>query len=209
MTLYTLNGQYPTNLPFRIRLADGRTRTDSSTFTPEEILDAGFTEVSDKPVANNTQTIEWSSEQRNWILLDKTEEEILNIEENKNFFIKTSINNHRNILIWEGFIFNGVKYDSRPEDQKRISGAGLLAFMAISQGSQIGDYYWHGGSTPFAWISQDNSINLMDAMTVIQFGKKAAEHESAHIFAARMLKDMNPIPEDFTNIAYWPQVETT
>lgn len=44
--LYSLNGAYPiSTLPHRIRLSDGTTRTDSSTFTDEEIADAGYSIV--------------------------------------------------------------------------------------------------------------------------------------------------------------------
>lgn len=44
--MYSLNGAYPIKtLPHRIRLSDGRTRTDSSTFTDEEIADAGYSIV--------------------------------------------------------------------------------------------------------------------------------------------------------------------
>lgn len=59
MTLYSKSGQYPTRLPFRIKLSDGRTRTDSSSFTEEEILDAGYVSVPDKPVATPWQTVLW------------------------------------------------------------------------------------------------------------------------------------------------------
>ena len=31
--LYSYNGEYPTDIPERIRLSDGSTRTDSSTYT--------------------------------------------------------------------------------------------------------------------------------------------------------------------------------
>ena len=44
----------------------------------------------------------------------------------------------------------------------------------------------------------------MDAQTVVEFGQEAAKHESSYIFAARMLKDMDPIPDDYTNPIYWP-----
>lgn len=59
---YSLNGAYPiTTLPYRIRLSDGSTRTDPSTFTDEEIADAGYSIVEavgfeeyEKPVWNGT-----------------------------------------------------------------------------------------------------------------------------------------------------------
>jgi hypothetical protein len=137
---------------------------------------------------------------QNWIVRDRTPEEV----EERRANLSQLITIYRDEKIAEGFEFNDVMYDSRPEDQKRISGASLLAFMAIVQGAQPGDYYWHGGSDPFEWIAQDNTAVPMDAFTVIEFGKKAAEHERSYIFAARNLKDMPVIPDNYTDPSYWP-----
>lgn len=76
MSLYTKNGSYPQPIPFRIRLSDGSTRTDPSTFTEEEIVDAGYTQVSNRPTPNSVQVVEWDSLNINWILRDKTLEEL-------------------------------------------------------------------------------------------------------------------------------------
>jgi hypothetical protein len=54
------------------------------------------------------------------------------------------------------------------------------------------------------WIAGDNSSVPMDAQTVTSFGQTAAAWKSAHVFAARAIKDMRPIPADFTDDAYWP-----
>lgn len=204
MTLYSYQGNYPNQIPFRIRLSDGRTRTDPATFTEDEIADAGYVAVSDTPSITENQVVSWSSELVDWVVRDKTPEELAAEEASKRNQTHNSINFYRDELISQGFWFNDVKYDSRPEDQKRISGAALLAFMAASQGAQANNYLWHGGTEPFSWIAQDNTIVQMDAQTVISFGQTAAEHERAHIFAARALKDMDPIPEDWTDPQYWP-----
>jgi hypothetical protein len=204
MTIYSYNGAYPQKLPFRIRLSDGRTRTDPTSFTAEEIADAGYTPVADTPSITDSQVLEWDSQAIDWIVRDKTAEEIAVELATKKTRTLNSITGFRDELIASGFWFNGVKYDSRPEDQKRISGAALLAFMAVSQGAEANNYLWHGGTDPFSWIAQDNTVVQMDAPTVISFGQTAAEHERAHIFAARALKDMDPIPDDWANTAYWP-----
>ena len=204
MALYSYNGAYPQTLPFRIRLSDGRTRTDPTSFTAEELADAGYTEVSDKPTITDSQVLEWDSQSVDWVIRDKTSEEIAAELAAKRTNQENNITFYRDTLIAQGFWFNGIKYDSRPEDQKRISGAALLAFMAASQGAQANNYLWHGGSEPFSWIAQDNTVVQMDAPTVISFGQTTAEHERSHIFAARALKDMDPIPDDWANTAYWP-----
>lgn len=200
--LYSKNGSYPAPIPFRIKLSDGRTRTDPTSFTTEEIADAGYIEVDDPPTVTNIEILKWTG--TDWLVRNKTEEELQNEANVRKNELSEQINSYRDQLISSGFWFNGVKFDSRSEDQKRINGSALLAYMAISAGAQEGDYYWHGGAEPFAWISKNNTLVTMDAPTVIEFGKVAAEHERTHVFAARTLKDMDPIPEDYTDPQYWP-----
>lgn len=59
MSLYSKNGAYPTELPNRIRLSNGSTKTDSSTFTAEDLTDAGYAAVEDKPSAGEFQDVLW------------------------------------------------------------------------------------------------------------------------------------------------------
>ena len=59
--LYSHKNQYPDQLPERIRLSNGSTRTDSSTFTTEELSDAGYVAVSTAPTYNNrTHNLSWN-----------------------------------------------------------------------------------------------------------------------------------------------------
>jgi hypothetical protein len=67
--LYSFNGQFPKELPFRIILSDGRTRTDPETFTAGEIADAGYLAVSDPPSYNPAyQTVAWQN--GDWVIPD-------------------------------------------------------------------------------------------------------------------------------------------
>jgi hypothetical protein len=202
MTLYSYKTQHPKPLPFRIKLSDGRTRTDPSTFSAEEIADAGYTPVRNQPIPEKHQVVFWSPADVDWVVRDKTQQELQAESDSR----RSRINVHRDKRISTGFLFQEKMYDSRPEDQKRIGGAAQLAFMAVVAGAQPGDYLWSGES-PFGWIAQDNSIVLMDAQTVIEFAKVAAAWESAHIFAARTLKNMEIVPEDFKEDKWWPPVE--
>jgi hypothetical protein len=72
--LYSLNGKYPNTLPFRIVLSDGRTRTDQTTFTEEEIDDAGFILVDNPPTLLEHQSLSWNGTE--WVVHTKTSEEI-------------------------------------------------------------------------------------------------------------------------------------
>lgn len=61
--LYSHNGLEPNILPHRIVLSNGTSRTDNTTFTEEEIADAGFTGPYERPEFNlNTQKLIWNSE---------------------------------------------------------------------------------------------------------------------------------------------------
>ncbi len=114
------------------------------------------------------------------------------------------VNRERDTRIQSGFTFAGKDYDFDDQSKANISGAALNAFMAIVAGAQVADLRWHLGANDFAWIAQDNTLTTMDAQTVVAFGQAAASHETAHIFAARALKEANPIPTDYVDDAYWP-----
>lgn len=114
------------------------------------------------------------------------------------------VNEERDRRIYAGFDFMGNHYAFDPASKQRVVGAATLAGFAVVAGAQPGDLYWHGGSSPFVWIADDNSLVQMDAPTCFAFGKAAAAHEELHIFAARAIKDTTPIPLDYTDDQYWP-----
>ena len=105
-----------------------------------------------------------------------------------------------------GFSFGGSFYQSRPEDRENISGAATAALAAMVNGAQAGDYRWHGGNEDFIWIAADNSTHPLDAQSTFALGQAAMKHKQDHIFAARALKNADPIPADFADDAYWPVV---
>jgi hypothetical protein len=74
--LYSHNNQEPQELPDRIRLTNGYTRTDRSTFTEQELADAGYRAVLPKPQAILGETVYWDTEAGNWNIRPASEEEI-------------------------------------------------------------------------------------------------------------------------------------
>jgi hypothetical protein len=75
--LYSYQGQEPSVLPHRITLSDGRSRTDSSTFTEEELNDVGITGPYEIPQYDSkTQRMHWNSETLSYVIEDKTDEEL-------------------------------------------------------------------------------------------------------------------------------------
>ena len=79
--LYSIKGEYPIDsLPHRIRLSDGSTRTDSSTFTADELSSAGITTVSYPPEYNaDTHKLIWDNTDVEWEVVALTQEEIDNL----------------------------------------------------------------------------------------------------------------------------------
>ncbi|QFT70684.1 hypothetical protein FIU93_28125 [Labrenzia sp. THAF35] len=116
------------------------------------------------------------------------------------------INAARDRRIDAGITFNGVLFQTRPEDRENIQGAYSRAQSAILiDGAQPGDFTWHGGLGDFEWIAANDSRVKMDAQTMMAFGEAVLDHKSAHIFAANAIKAMDPVPSDFDEIAaLWP-----
>tara|TARA_S200002703_G_scaffold87405_2_gene75265 strand:- start:2422 stop:2874 length:453 start_codon:yes stop_codon:yes gene_type:complete len=72
--LYSLNGSYPTELPDRIRLSDGSTRTKAETFTDEELADAGYVLAPEKPESDShLRKVDWGGE--DWIFVELSQDE--------------------------------------------------------------------------------------------------------------------------------------
>ncbi len=73
--LYSFNKNEPKELPFKIYLSNGRVRTDPSTFTDEEITDAGYVFAGFPPPHETaTQKANWDGTK--WVVTNKTTEEL-------------------------------------------------------------------------------------------------------------------------------------
>ena len=106
----------------------------------------------------------------------------------------------------ERFSFSGKSFgfvDGKGSDVN-IAGAATLSLAAIIAGSQPNDLRWADPANDFGWVADDNTRVLMDAQTCLNFAKAAAAWKSAHIAAARTIKDMNPIPADYAADSRWP-----
>lgn len=115
----------------------------------------------------------------------------------------TDVDAERDKRIAAGFIFQGKQYQSRPDDMLTISGAAQMAFMAVVAGSPEGNLRWANPDADFEWIAADNTRVKMDAQTVVALGTTAANHKSYLVFKGNDLKQLAPIPEDFTDDSYW------
>lgn len=112
--LYSLNRAYPKPLPKRIILSDGTTRTDPTSFTSEEIADAGYTPVSDPPPTPAYHRLTWSGTE--WGL-----EEVRTLEDAKRLKLESLSNIRR---YWETqFVFNNISIYLDQQTQARINAA--------------------------------------------------------------------------------------
>ena len=117
---------------------------------------------------------------------------------------RAAINAERDRRLGTTFTFAGKSYDCDTASLARITGAATLAGFAMGAGAAAGNLRWHGGTADFTWIAADNTLTTMDAQTCFAFGNAAAANQSAHIFAGRTVKAMDPITADYTDDKYWP-----
>jgi hypothetical protein len=135
-----------------------------------------------------------------WTIQPATPEQI----EERAQSLKDQINAERDRRLNLPFAFAGKMFDRDAVSIARINGASTLAGFAMGAGAQPGDLRWHGGEVDFMWIAADNSLVSMDAQTTFAFGREAASVESRLIFAAKQLREANPIPLDFADDKWWP-----
>lgn len=68
--LYSYKRQLPSRLPDKIVLSDGTTRTDSSTFSEEELRNAGYIVAPTPPPVLRSQKLQWNG--TDWVVSEKT-----------------------------------------------------------------------------------------------------------------------------------------
>lgn len=102
------------------------------------------------------------------------------------------------------FTFKGHAFDCDAASREAIAAMGSVALAAVLRGAPVKDVHWHGGADAFAWLSRANDMAVMDAPTFLKFTAALAAHRSAHVFAARRLKDMPGPISDITADHHWP-----
>ncbi|MBQ2262711.1 MAG: hypothetical protein II336_15235 [Loktanella sp.] len=113
------------------------------------------------------------------------------------------VNSERDRRLAADFEFQGKMYQRDQVSITRISGAATLAGFAVGAGAQPGDLRWANPDRDFGWIAMDNTITPMDAHTAFAFGQAAANVETDLIFAAKSVREMDPIPDNFTDDVWW------
>lgn len=178
MKLYSKNGSYPEPIPFRIRLSNGLTRTEPSTFTEDEIADAGYTEVSNPPSITTEQVLEWNSLNLEWIVRSVTEQEINNLKRLRLNYITESRDLELNSLTcqWD----NNV-WDSRESDSTRIANVLTMIEQASNQGIPT--------PTAVDWRTFDDQTRSLTVAQLIQLGASMFQTQQVIWYKQAMLKD--------------------
>lgn len=118
---------------------------------------------------------------------------------------KSDIDQERDRRIYKSFFWNGFEIQSDRDSIENILGACSKALIFITTGGDPNNPYWTSPTEKFTWIAADNSIVELTPAQMLAMGSTAAEHKKNCIFAARSLKDMNPIPLDFQDDKWWVQ----
>jgi hypothetical protein len=155
--LYSLNGQYPTEKPFRIRMTDGSTRT-AEAVTEETLSEAGYTQVLDKPEETLYQTPVWNG--TTWVMTDKVvvvrlvdgvvvEQEWENLQNQKSYGDDWKKFTFRDITSGKNYPHIGYTYDS--ENDVYISPKPYRSWTLNES------FDWEAPvSKPTDWVSDEN-----------------------------------------------------
>jgi len=140
MALYSKDGAYPIELPHRIVLSDGQTRTDNTTFTAEELANAGWAEVADRPSVADYQTLTW--ENGAWVVTDYTADQMRTEAQKRreNIPAERWLYENRNIL-WTDAALNEYELDSSVESQRKIASVQTAITAGIRPDNQVWKIY--------------------------------------------------------------------
>lgn len=117
------------------------------------------------------------------------------------------VNRERDKRINAGFRHGGHVYQSDPDSRENIAGAFNLALAFVSGGGDPDKSDWMTPGTDFGWRTRDNVEVPMTPAQMMDLGKAAVAHKAAHIYAARPLREADPIRADFADDPHWPVVD--
>lgn len=122
--------------------------------------------------------------------------------------IARSIDRMRDARIDGGFMWRGMRFQSRQSDRENIIGASHLASLFIANGGSPDSMRWANPDSDFEWILADNGRTTMSAMDVIDLMQAGVTFKAAQTFYARALKDAVYAAEDPTSVNItdgWPE----
>lgn len=102
------------------------------------------------------------------------------------------------------FTFMGQAIQLDEASLNRITAMGADARFAALAGAAAGDLRWADPDADFGWITTANGFLPLDALSMSAMADAAKRWVSRHTFAARSIKNLDPIPADFADDRHWP-----
>ena len=98
---------------------------------------------------------------------------------------------------------NSKIFQADRASQTHMHEAAVWALKAVEAGAAEDDYLWNSNTENFQWILADNSLLLMDAHEMIGLWAAVSKRNTQLQLKGRLLKDMNPIPMNYTDNSFW------
>lgn len=118
------------------------------------------------------------------------------------------VNAERDRRLDNGFAYDfgegDIAFQTDLKSRENIVAAATMAQVAIVAGAEKGDLRWSDPDRDFAWVAADNRRVPMCAHVCLAFCMAAMAYKESVIIAARNLKDLSPIPEDYAADDHWP-----
>ena len=160
-------------------MSNGQTRTDPTSFTEEEILDAGYIEVSEPPSITSEQVLEWDSQNIQWIVRDISEQEINNLKQLRLNYITESRDLDLNCVKCE---WDNDQWDARETDSMRIANVLTMIEQANNQGIPT--------PSTVNWRTFDDQTRTLTVPELVQLGASMFQAQQVVWYKQAMLKDM-------------------
>lgn len=134
MALYSLQGELPKPLPARIRLSNGLTRTNPSTYSAEELEQWGYQGPIELPVYDAlVEAVEWSADDLAYVVRPLTEEEL---EERRMRELRQRVNYQD---FYDGLLINSAYQAIRSQAVKSLElTVACTEFIAAITDAKIG-----------------------------------------------------------------------
>jgi hypothetical protein len=119
---------------------------------------------------------------------------------------KWQVNAERDRRITGGFMYMGYMFQSDDFSARNIMDAVQAAELCIEEDYRAAETYrWQTGATEdYYWIATDNTHVFMNAYDVRHLGQYMLRMKQRMIRNGRDLKNLDPIPMDYTDDKYWP-----
>lgn len=116
---------------------------------------------------------------------------------------RTKITEELNKRLKQPISFHEKEFQADQNSISRIDSVAAVALQALLSGVDQNSYRWYDTDKDFEWIASDNSRVRMTAGEFLEFSRAIAVRNSNLVLAARALKDLPELPDDYHDDSYW------